>query len=93
MLRKQGTGQKTYVCIYFLLFPSASDSVEYLNAILSNPTAQVIILFLIIRMVAVKYNVAISAVKFTNVLFGNWSLGTAINSPYLEHPIFITQNK
>lgn len=56
-----------------------------LDAILSKPRAQEIIFFPLTRVVGVKNDVAVSTIKFTNILCKQWSFGTAIDSPYLEN--------
>lgn len=56
----------------------------YLNAILSNPPAQVVVFFLLARVVCIQNNVAIPAVKFANIFLWHWRLGTTIDSPHLK---------
>lgn len=78
-----------YICIiivkanfssYFVL---KNKQCNYLNAILSKPRAQKVILFSITWVIGIKNDVAISTIKFTNIFFGQWSFGTAIDAPYL----------
>lgn len=62
-----------------------SQMIANLNAILSKPRAQEIIFLPLTRVVGVKNDVAVSTIKFTNVLCNQWSFGTAIDSPNLEN--------
>lgn len=56
-----------------------------LEAILSIPRAQEVIFFPLTRVVGIKNDVAVSAIKFTNILWEQWSFSTTIDSPYLEN--------
>lgn len=67
------------------------DTFFYLNAILPNPSAEVMAFFFLIRMIRVEANIAIPTVKFTNILIGYRRLIFTINTPYLKGQQYYTR--
>lgn len=59
-------------------------NLTYLNTIFPYPTGQVVVFFLVTRMVCIKNDVAISTVEFTNLFLGNWCFSTSIDAPDLN---------
>jgi hypothetical protein len=56
---------------------------QYHQAILPNPVAEIVFFFLITRMIRIENDITVSTVKLSNILFWQGGLRIAINAPYL----------
>ena len=56
---------------------------QYHQAILPNPVAEIVFFFLVARMIRIENDITVSTVKLSDVLFWQGSLSVPINAPYL----------